>query len=151
MNTTDDLAAAAEFRPEGAEIEDEERIRAAAGETPAHPRRPSDLTVAHALKDALLAGIVALGMFGPLLGFETLQNIDNKLVLATRWPLLFIVVAIVAVGRFVIVLFVQPALASGRGRRQARAALRKKQPSRFGRFALPGVIVATFLYPMIGT
>jgi branched-chain amino acid transport system permease protein len=148
MTTTDELGAAAEFRPEGAEIEDEERIRAAAGETPAHPRR-SDLTLAHALKDALLAGIVALGMFGPLIGFQTVQNIDNKLVLKTRWPLLLVIVAIVAVGRFAIVYFVQPLIASGRAQRQTRARARHGQTSRFKGYALPAVIVFTFLYPMI--
>ncbi len=35
-----------------------------------------------------LTGLIAFGLFLPLIGFKTVQNIRNELVLETRWPLL---------------------------------------------------------------
>jgi branched-chain amino acid transport system permease protein len=53
-----------------------------------------------AFRDAALAALIALGLLLPLIGFNTVQNIHNELILETRWPLLAIMVGIVAVGRF---------------------------------------------------
>ena len=50
----------------------------------------------HALRAAALTGLIAFGLFLPLIGFKTVQNIRNQLVLETRWPLLFALVAIIA-------------------------------------------------------
>ncbi len=52
-----------------------------------------------ALRDAGITAIVAFGLFLPLIGFKTEVNGENALILRTRWPLLFAVVAIVGVGR----------------------------------------------------
>src|SRR5262245_32755435 len=65
---------------------------------PAAPAFRVDLV--QALRQAALAGLIAFGLFLPLIGFNTVQNIRNELVLETRWPLLAAFVAIVAVGRF---------------------------------------------------
>jgi len=74
------------------------------------PAEPS--AVARALKDAVLAGLLALGLFLPLIGFQTVTNMRNELVLETRWPLLATIVATIVAGRFVYTLFVYPWLAA---------------------------------------
>ena len=63
------------------------------------PRSASPVDLVRALREAGWAGLIAFGLFLPLIGFNTVQNIHNELVLETRWPLLAALVAIVAVGR----------------------------------------------------
>ena len=67
---------------------------------------PCDL--ARALKDAVIAGLIAAGLFLPLVGFQTVTNMRNEVVLATRWPTFLILVATVAIGRLLFTLFVFP-------------------------------------------
>jgi branched-chain amino acid transport system permease protein len=142
-----DASPTADYRPEGAQIEDEERISAAQGEAPlATPRHSEPL--GHAIKDALIAGVIAVGLFGPFLGLETPQNIRNELVLAVRLPLLLVAVAIVTAGRFLIVYFVGPRLAA------RKAFPRAAAPSSSWRLILkryfaPIAIVALILYPPV--
>ena len=57
------------------------------------------MDVVRALREAGWTGLIAFGLFLPLIGFNTVQNIRNELVLETRWPLLAALVAIVAIGR----------------------------------------------------
>jgi branched-chain amino acid transport system permease protein len=67
--------------------------------------RPSPeprLDFARALKDAGIAALIALGLFLPLVGFQTVQNIRNELILETRPRLLLILVLIIAVCRFIV-------------------------------------------------
>jgi branched-chain amino acid transport system permease protein len=59
----------------------------------------ADNNLVRALKDAGFWALVAFGLFLPLIGFRTVQDIRNELTLETRWPLLFVFVAIVAAGR----------------------------------------------------
>jgi branched-chain amino acid transport system permease protein len=59
------------------------------------PAAASRVDFARAFKDAAVAALLAFGLFLPLIGFETVQNIRNELVLETRWPLLFNFVALV--------------------------------------------------------
>jgi branched-chain amino acid transport system permease protein len=61
-----------------------------------------------ALRDAGVTALLAFGLFLPLIGFETQQNIRNELILTTRWPLLFSIVAIVGVGRLTYALALEP-------------------------------------------
>ncbi|MSO67608.1 MAG: high-affinity branched-chain amino acid ABC transporter permease LivM [Pseudolabrys sp.] len=61
-----------------------------------------------ALRDAGVTALLAFGLFLPLIGFETQQNIRNELILTTRLPLLFTIVAIVGVGRLVYSLALDP-------------------------------------------
>jgi branched-chain amino acid transport system permease protein len=70
-----------------------------------------------ALRDAAVTGLIALALFTPLVGFRTVANIRNELVLETRWSLLAVLVLIVAGGRFLQALVVEPWLA----RRKLRA------------------------------
>ena len=52
------------------------------------------------LRDAGFTGLMAFGVLLPLIGFLTGVDGSNQLVLTTRWPLLFAVVAIIAACRF---------------------------------------------------
>src|SRR5215831_877616 len=75
--------------------------------------RASGLTsrVVGALRQAAITGLIAFGLLLPLIGFNTVQNIRNELVLETRWPLLAALVAIIAGGRFLHALLIAPWLA----------------------------------------
>ena len=69
---------------------------------------------ARALRDAGLTALLAFGLFLPLIGFETVTNIRNELVLSTRWPLLFAIAGVAGCGRMVYSLAVAPWLAQRR-------------------------------------
>src|SRR6516165_8203877 len=60
----------------------------------------SRVDVVRALRQAAITGLIAFGLLLPLIGFNTVQNIRNELILETRWPLLAAMVAIIAGGRF---------------------------------------------------
>src|SRR4029079_18364310 len=64
--------------------------------------------LARALKDAGLTALMAFGLFLPLVGFLTVSHIRNALVLETRFRFLLIVVAIIAAGRLLFTLIVEP-------------------------------------------
>jgi branched-chain amino acid transport system permease protein len=77
--------------------------------------------VSRAFRDAGITTLLAFGLFLPLVGFETTTNIRNDLILTTRWPLLFTVVAVVGVGRLAYSFLVEPWL-SQRALRPVTAA-----------------------------
>ncbi len=149
MANVEDLASADDRNPVGAQIEDEGRLSAAAGEPPAQPVPQHGDLLAQALKEAFLAGIISLAMFAPLIGIETRQNMNNQLVYGTRWPLLFLIVAIVVGGRFLLVLFIRPYL---RARRQADLVTLAVTPSPFAkltRYIVPVGLLFLLAYPFI--
>jgi branched-chain amino acid transport system permease protein len=91
---------------EGEQILEELSAEAARGElAPSAHKYPLLL---RAVGQAVFAAIVAFGMFLPLVGLETAQDINNKLILRTRWPLLFSLLLVVAVGRFLMVYVYDP-------------------------------------------
>jgi branched-chain amino acid transport system permease protein len=147
--SVNELESAEDERPVGAQIEDEARIAAAQGEPPLHsaPRRGDALPVA--LKEAFLAGVIATAMFGPLIGIETLQNINNQLVYRTRWPLLFTVVAIVAVGRFLLAYVLRPFFEARRRRPAPKVAPGPSRFAGYARYLGPVALVFLFAYPFI--
>jgi hypothetical protein len=59
---------------------------------------PSDF--AAGIREGIIAAILAFGLFVLIVGFKTEQNINNELVLVQRWGLLFILVALSGIGRF---------------------------------------------------
>ena len=69
--------------------------------------------LAGALRDTGLTALIALGVFLPLVGFQTTTNIRDALVLTTRWPLLFALVGSIAAIRFISVLVLAPRLERG--------------------------------------
>jgi len=103
--------------------------------------------IAGALRDAGVAGLIALGVLLPLIGFQTVTNINDQLVLATRWPLLAAFVAITAGGRFIYAAALAPRLAH-RAARPATAA-----PAAWrgyvGRWFVPFAIGLVIAYPAI--
>ena len=103
--------------------------------------------VARALRDAVFTALVALGLFLPLIGFQTVTDIRNNLILATRWPLLFGIVVAVGAGRLAFSLIVEPWLERRRRRPVVRApaAWRVKAGKWFVPFAI-GFVIA---YPVI--
>ncbi|MCS0496016.1 high-affinity branched-chain amino acid ABC transporter permease LivM [Ancylobacter sp. MQZ15Z-1] len=77
----------------------------------------SESVLAHALKDAFITGLVALGLLGPLIGFETVI-IDGALGLNYRPLVLAVMVGIIFVGRLILNLTVwspnrQPKIRTG--------------------------------------
>ena len=61
-----------------------------------------------ALKDAAVAALLSLGLFLPLIGFDTVTNIRNELILQTRFGLLAVIVALVVAASLVNSLVVSP-------------------------------------------
>jgi branched-chain amino acid transport system permease protein len=79
----------------------------------------SRVDIVHALRETAITALIAFGLLLPLIGFNTVQNIHNELVLETRWPLLVAMVAIIAGGRFLHAILLAPWL--------ARHAVRSRQ------------------------
>src|SRR5438034_121432 len=75
----------------------------------------SRVDIVHALRETAITALIAFGLLLPLIGFNTVQNIHNELVLETRWPLLAAMVAIVAGGRFLHAILLAPWLAHALG------------------------------------
>jgi len=63
---------------------------------------------ARALRDSGFTALIAFGLFLPLIGFKTITDIRNNLILTTRWPLLFAIVAVVGAGRLAYSLVAEP-------------------------------------------
>ena len=76
----------------------------------------SGVDVARAGKDAVFSALLAVGLFLPLIGFKTVTNIRNELILETRFGLLAIFVALITAASLVNSFVVAP----WRERRAAR-------------------------------
>src|SRR5262245_24034174 len=111
------------------------------------PTPEARVDVVRAVKDAAWAGLLAFGLFLPLIGFLTVTNMRNEIELETRWPLLFWCVALVVGGRLVHALLIAPWLARRRERPPSPqfAAVQAAVGKWFTPFALGFVIV----YPVI--
>src|SRR6266581_2606697 len=68
----------------------------------------SRVDIVRALREGALAGLIAFGLFLPLIGFHAVQDIRNELVLETRWPLLAAFVILTMAGRLFGSLVVTP-------------------------------------------
>src|SRR6478752_3362097 len=110
-------------------------------------RPASRVDLVRAWREAAITALIAFGMFLPLIGFNTVQNIHNELVLETRWPLLAALVGIITVGRFIHALLIAPWL--------QRRAMRPRQQNpvvavwraRFGRWVIPFALGFAVVYP----
>jgi branched-chain amino acid transport system permease protein len=100
-----------------------------------------------ALRDASVTALLAFGLFLPLIGFETQQNIRNELILTTRWPLFLSIVGIVGFGRLFYSLTLEPWL------RQRATRPVQAEPSAWrayiGRWFIPFAIGFVIAYPII--
>jgi branched-chain amino acid transport system permease protein len=103
--------------------------------------------IVRALRDATFTGLIAFGLFLPLIGFQTGVNGSNDLILTTRWPLLFAVVALTAIGRFLYAFALAPWLL-----RRAQAPT-KAAPSEWReavrKWFVPFAIGFVIIYPVI--
>ena len=103
----------------------------------------SRVDVVRALRQAAITGLIAFGLLLPLIGFNTVQNIRNELILETRWPLLAAMVAIIAGGRFLHALLIAPWLA----RRALRPRPEHAQRARLARWLVPFTLGFAIVYP----
>jgi branched-chain amino acid transport system permease protein len=111
--------------------------------------RSEGMDVGAAVKDALIVGLISLGLFGPIIGLVTVQNISNRLILQTRWPLVAVMVAIVVIGRLLLTMVVWPRLAA-RKKKPAAAVAGKPQPfARFGKVGGPVLLGFVLVYPFL--
>jgi len=99
--------------------------------------------LSRALRETAFTALLAFGLFLPLIGFVTVQNISNELVLQTRWPLLAAIVAILAGLRFLHVFIVAPHMAE-RALRMPRA-----MPTTLPSWTMPAVIGFVIVYPVL--
>ena len=109
--------------------------------------KPQGSTTSHTRNlflGSLLVAVVALGLFGPLLGLKTEQNMDNQLVLLFRpWH------AIIAILACVAAYLVIQAIKIAAAQREATAKPVAAQPSAFGKYVAPGGLTFVFLYPLL--
>ncbi len=87
------------------------------------PDRDARPDLIRALREGALAALIAFALFLPLIGFSTVQNMRNEIVLEARWQLLFTLVAVIAGIRFLSTLLLAP----WAERRAAAAALTKRE------------------------
>ena len=104
------------------------------------------LSFAAALRDAAVTALVAFALFLPLVGFQTVADFRNELVLVTHGTILFALVAVVAVARLGYALAVVPWI-----RRRALRPARAAAPWRVAmeRYVIPFVIGIVVCYPAI--
>ena len=99
--------------------------------------------------DAGLTAVLAFFLLLPLIGFRTVQNIRNEIVLETRWQMLFAFVAMAATGR----LFYSLVIVPWRERRatQARPRAGTVAPLQriFARWFAPFCIGFVLVYPAL--
>src|SRR5437588_10281127 len=100
-----------------------------------------------AARDAAVTGLIGFGLFLPLIGFQTITDIRDVLILTTRWPLLLAVVGGITASRFFYLMTVAP--------RRERGALRLPQPvltaagNVLRNWFIPFAISFVLVYPMI--
>src|SRR5690606_31375433 len=94
------------FRPEGAEIEEEQRRTALAGEPPASPEKAAGNQLVASLRDAAIAGIIAFLLAAPLVGQKTIPGPGSRLTIEAHWQWVAIIVGVVFIGRLLLNLFV---------------------------------------------
>jgi len=101
---------------------------------------------ARAFRDAGITALLAFGLFLPLIGFETVTDVRNDLILTTRWLLLFAVVAVVGLGRLAYALAAEPWLKQRALLPATPAPVWLKQ---VGRWFIPFAIGFVVAYPAI--
>ncbi len=103
-----------------------------------------------AFKDASLTTLIAFGLLLPLVGFLTVTDVRNDLILQTRFPLLFALTASIGISRLVYLMSVSRWLAL-RAERPVVAA----RPARFdwsalaAKWFIPFAIGFVIVYPVI--
>jgi branched-chain amino acid transport system permease protein len=112
------------------------------------PASIANTNPAHALKDAVLSGLIAAGLFLPLIGLHAIQNGRNELVLVTRWPLFLAMIAIVVVGRLAYTLVLHPRL-EGRATKRVESAKTARAAMALSRWLAPFALGFVVIYPIL--
>ncbi|WP_439575998.1 high-affinity branched-chain amino acid ABC transporter permease LivM [Phreatobacter sp.] len=115
----------------------------AATSEPATPAPARQAALPRAFRDAVFAAIIALGVFGPLLGFNTTQDMQNRLIVESRFQLLALFVVAVFAGRFLISLFMN----SRPERVEPRVPFRL--PAVVSKGLPPAALVVLIVYPLM--
>jgi branched-chain amino acid transport system permease protein len=102
------------------------------------------IDLVRALKSAFYSGLIAFGIFLPLIGFVTTPDIHNELVLQTRFPLLALFVAFTVIGSLVTSLVITPLRA-----RLRTGAARWHVPAVVKRWATPFALGFVIVYPAL--
>jgi branched-chain amino acid transport system permease protein len=105
--------------------------------------------VLRALRTTAWTGLLAFGLFLPLIGFNTVQDISNQLILQTRWGLLFILVGIIAGGRFLHAMVIAPWLAHRAARPRTDHPTAAAVRAKIRRWAMPFGIGFVVVYPFV--
>jgi branched-chain amino acid transport system permease protein len=111
------------------------------------PASQSSPDLALALRQTGITALLAFALLVPLIGFETVQNIRNELVLETRWPLLLVLVAIVAGLRFLQLFVIAPRLVDPA--RRPRVEIPGALHTAFVRWGTPIGFGFVIVYPML--
>src|SRR5215468_11083489 len=103
--------------------------------------------LSEALRDAGLTALIAFGVFLPLVGFQTITDIRDVLILTSRWPLLLGLVGSITACRCIYLIALAPRLERGalRPPQRTQALLGNLLRNWFIPFAVAFVIV----YPML--
>jgi branched-chain amino acid transport system permease protein len=102
--------------------------------------------LARALRDAGKTALIAFGVFLPLVGIYTLNDINNVLTFTTRFPLLLTLVAVVAGCRLLYTVVIEPWAT------RRRALVSRKPlalPRSFTRVFTPFALGFVLIYPVI--
>jgi branched-chain amino acid transport system permease protein len=100
-----------------------------------------------ALKSAVFASLLAFGLFLPLIGFKTVQDMRNQLVLETRWSWLIALVALAGAARFLHVLVLAPWLEHRVTRERPPSAPISTWRMRVTRWVTPSALGFVIIYP----
>jgi branched-chain amino acid transport system permease protein len=103
--------------------------------------------MARALRDAGITALLAFGLFLPLIGFQTITDIRNDLILTTRWSLLLAIVAVVGAGRLAFSLVIEPWLRQRTMRRVTVAP--SPWRAAVGKWFTPFAIGFVIAYPVL--
>ncbi|KXF76303.1 branched-chain amino acid ABC transporter permease [Paramesorhizobium deserti] len=109
----------------------------------------SESAFSSAIREGVIAGIIAFFLFVLIIGFRTDQNISNELVLDQRWGLLFTMVAIAAVGRFLFKAFISPWLTARIKAKESAKVGEVSEPSFFRRNFSRLAIAFLLVYPAL--
>jgi len=108
------------------------------------------IDIPRAIRDAVIAGLVAFGILLPLIGLQTTVNIRNELVLNPRPVLLAVMIAIVIAISLIRSLVVVPIAARRAAARPSGASLRWAETrAAIAKFVTPFALGFAFLFPVI--
>jgi branched-chain amino acid transport system permease protein len=102
-----------------------------------------------AIRDALITGLIALGLLGPTVGLVTVQNISNQLILENRWGVVAILVLIIMIGRLLLSTVIWPHMASRKERAMRTTTPPSEAQTLFRRLGVPLLLGAVIAYPLV--